>query len=492
MIQMYNNNSSSHADPGAALENLRESLRRCAIDETRWASVSTVSAVLAQAGVKLEDPAILRLGGQAGDTETLSTIPKQKNCEDGRTMPNISLVCWVSIMESLEEGIYADVKNSANLSIREESLDSTAPPRPCISNAGKALCVTEPQLSSMTGSKFGALGAREKQPDQDPEATPESKVEAVGGSGNGSGSSRDAHEDKEHQSEKCVGFRNRCLQQGLRDIGEGLREVEHNGVRLSPRRVQNTMRSIREILETQAGVTCEHLAGRHELSHPRKGEPRDDVKRGTIPPEALYDCGINHEDVKEVAGRLAAERLVCVMCAASKRGHVSTLKDLAEHVDLRSRDAFGRNALYYSCLCGHVRAVHFVVVHAYGGIEGIPERERWECHKNALSAEIRHFLDTGILFHPTRSRALKSDEERPVQVAQVGGKSGMSARRTKCSGARLSTESADHGSSGADRKPHEEGSSASCTRSAASSDEAVLSVASLFGDGIDRGNNEDY
>lgn len=49
--------------------------------------------------------------------------------------------------------------------------------------------------------------------------------------------------------------------------------------------------------------------------------------------------------------------------------HVRCTKDLADSVDLRTRDAFGRNPLYYTCLCGHVCAAHFVVVRAYGGVE---------------------------------------------------------------------------------------------------------------------------
>lgn len=45
------------------------------------------------------------------------------------------------------------------------------------------------------------------------------------------------------------------------------------------------------------------------------------------------------------------------------------VKECAGSVDLRANDAFGRNALYYTCLCGHVQAAHFVAVHAYGGVE---------------------------------------------------------------------------------------------------------------------------
>ena len=44
-------------------------------------------------------------------------------------------------------------------------------------------------------------------------------------------------------------------------------------------------------------------------------------------------------------------------------------QDLADRVDLRINDAFGRNALYYACLCGHASVAHLVAVRAYGGVE---------------------------------------------------------------------------------------------------------------------------
>lgn len=38
-------------------------------------------------------------------------------------------------------------------------------------------------------------------------------------------------------------------------------------------------------------------------------------------------------------------------------------------IDLRKNGPFGRNAMYYACLCGHVDAVHFIATHAYGGVK---------------------------------------------------------------------------------------------------------------------------
>ncbi|CAN0170574.1 unnamed protein product, partial [Hapterophycus canaliculatus] len=286
----------------------------------------------------------------------------------------------------------------------------------------------------------------------------------------------------------------RRIQQGLHDIDEGLREVEYDGMRLSPRTIHGAMQSIREILRAQAGITC-HLSRRSvckEISGHHERKQRDELDERMIPSEAPKVSGINRNKSEEYAGRLAAERLASVVCAASKKGHVSTLKDLAEHVNLRSGDAFGRNALYYSCLCGHICAAHFVVNHAYGGVEGIPEKERWECRKNALSAEIRCYLDTGIMPDATSSRALKSDEERPAQVPPAGEKFEMLASSTKCSGKGKLPESGERCSGGNDRELHEVGNSACGARSAAPPEEAVLSVASLFDESVDRAKNEDY
>lgn len=44
-------------------------------------------------------------------------------------------------------------------------------------------------------------------------------------------------------------------------------------------------------------------------------------------------------------------------------------QDFRDRVDLRQNDSFGRNALYYSCLCGHMDAVHLLTSHVYGGIK---------------------------------------------------------------------------------------------------------------------------
>lgn len=81
------------------------------------------------------------------------------------------------------------------------------------------------------------------------------------------------------------------------------------------------------------------------------------------------------------------------------------------------------------------------------------------------------------------NRALKSEEERPADAP---------AAREKCGGMEESTESGFRGSCDADRGHRGDGRSVRGAHSPARSEEAVISVASLFGDGVDRGKNEDY
>lgn len=68
----------------------------------------------------------------------------------------------------------------------------------------------------------------------------------------------------------------------------------------------------------------------------------------------------------------------------------------------------------------------------------------------------------------------------------------MVAPRTKCSGKGEFGVKRERGSCGADRELHEAESTVSGAQSAEPSEEAVVSVASLFGEAVDRGNNEDY
>lgn len=73
------------------------------------------------------------------------------------------------------------------------------------------------------------------------------------------------------------------------------------------------------------------------------------------------------DDAIERAAGIAKRHKNRRLCFASCR--TPYIKDLTNEVDLRTPDEFGRNVLYYASLCGHVRAAHFVVVHAYGDVQ---------------------------------------------------------------------------------------------------------------------------
>ncbi|CBN77060.1 hypothetical protein Esi_0026_0127 [Ectocarpus siliculosus] len=164
---------------------------------------------------------------------------------------------------------------------------------------------------------------------------------------------------------------------------------------------------------------------------------------------------------------------------------------IADSVDLRRNDDFGRNALYYACLCGHAHAAHFVVVRAYGDVEGIPQKERRECRMNALSEEIRRYLDTGISSGATpRTQEAKQDEGRPAQAVPPDREKyhHSGAERIKPDGAREHVGSAGSNGRAVDARE----SSLSLAHNAASSAEGALSVASLFGWGHDRQKDADY
>lgn len=122
--------------------------------------------------------------------------------------------------------------------------------------------------------------------------------------------------------------------------------------------------------------------------------------------------------------------------------------------------------------------------------QGIPDRERRECHKNALSDEMRHYLDAGVLPRATPGQTSKSEERRPVQAVPA---------REKCFGPTASVKSrtgeelpvivgrvnggpaaSDDESSGGDA--HHAAHYAAPRAQA----NATISIASLFGWGHDR------
>lgn len=124
--------------------------------------------------------------------------------------------------------------------------------------------------------------------------------------------------------------------------------------------------------------------------------------------------------------------------------------------------------------------------------QGIPPKERRECRMNALSEEIRRYLDTGTLPDGTPlPEEGKQDEGRPVQPVPPDREKyhHSEAERTKPDGAGKGVGSVGGNGTVVDDARE---SSLSGAHNAASSAEGALSVASLFGWGHDREKAADY
>ena len=132
----------------------------------------------------------------------------------------------------------------------------------------------------------------------------------------------------------------------------------------------------------------------------------------------------------------------------------------------QSRDIWQRNANPFPARCH----------------QGIPENERWECRKNALSDEMRRYLDTGVLPRASPAQVSKSDEGRPVQA--VTPKADCYSPITTSVQPRREEGSAES-VAGAKCGPVAD-------VVAAPPAEATISIATLFGWGYDREKEEDY
>lgn len=111
-----------------------------------------------------------------------------------------------------------------------------------------------------------------------------------------------------------------------------------------------------------------------------------------------------------------------------------------------------------------------------------------ECRTNALSDEMRHYLDTGILPDEPPARIPKTDESRPVQTVPPAGEKGHRGTTSAQSIQGRDGAESRNGSKGG-RVDAIHGSSAA---RAASPADATISIASLFGWGHDREKDEDY
>lgn len=123
--------------------------------------------------------------------------------------------------------------------------------------------------------------------------------------------------------------------------------------------------------------------------------------------------------------------------------------------------------------------------------QGIPEKERWECRKNALSEEMRRYLATGTLPNETPNNNItpKSEEGRPAVQAvpldrEENGSHSSKAKSVSPNGREELVKTRDSGK--------DSGSSASAAHNAESPPDATISIASLFGWGHDREEDEDY
>lgn len=128
--------------------------------------------------------------------------------------------------------------------------------------------------------------------------------------------------------------------------------------------------------------------------------------------------------------------------------------------------------------------------------QGIPEKERRECRKNALSEEMRHYLDTGTLPSVLNPDPVsKSDERRPVQA--VPGREKSSSPNAGARSRRGGGSADGNCVSRVEGRPVinvVDGESGGDAHHADASPpaQATISIASLFGWGHDREKDEDY
>ncbi|CAM9107052.1 unnamed protein product [Ectocarpus sp. 6 AP-2014] len=492
LVQVYNR---CHSDFSSSLEDLKDSLQQCSIDETGWATVTSISAVMKKAGITIDEAAVLLLASEPGirnnHNNTGYAHEQRQDNSAAKSAPRAPLVYWPNIIDFVEQGPARGFGYRGNDVQRTEKWRTSTPSTNNIPSVATHRFDSEAKKSTTPEDlNVSPSGAGQMKDDENPEVTPESRLERRDGLSSHGGDSSVRHKNNEGDANDRSCIR---LRQGLHDILSGLREVKVHGSKLSPRQIKHTMDSIRGILEAQTGVNfCEVTSTPGGQSCFPLGErgPHAREEGAGQSETTRHGCCVAEARATSLGPR-GTESFVSTACAAGKRGDISALKGIADSVDLRRNDDFGRNALYYACLCGHVHAAHFVVVRAYGDVEGIPQKERRECRMNALSEEIRRYLDTGISPGATpRTQEAKQDEGRPVQAVLPDREKyhHPGAGRIKPDGAREHVGSAGGNGRAVDARE----SSLSEAHNAASSAEGALSVASLFGWGHDRQKDADY
>lgn len=290
-------------------------------DGTGWATVTAVSAVLEQAGARIDDSAILLLANQLGNPQS-SVGPMQEHFQDNPTaaVSKTRLVHWPTIIDFLEEGPSADVKHRATISERKEGpLVSSTTPSTSIQSARTTQIDSEPAMSRNSDKAVSPSVTRDARGgcnDCNPEVTPESKVDESGGeSESHGGGGRSNTEDL-----SCSGVIR--IKRGLREIEAGLRDVEVvDGARSPAASRQDIMDSIRELLKVKAGVLFDRGSTRPASDGNRsngKGSRRKDTSG------APSNGDMDQENTGKDQDSL--DRSTTAACAAGKSGDVSTLE----------------------------------------------------------------------------------------------------------------------------------------------------------------------
>jgi len=290
---------------------------------TGWATTTTVSASLGQAGVEADDGMVLLLANQQPDDTSPSIGSAREQFRDAATAampPFTRLVHWPSIIDFLEEGSPGVDENCATSPERKKRHLGSNSSSTTTQSAKAPRLYGEPTTSMKADNEEPTPGPRRRDNDRpNPEVTPESTIaESRLGS---------AYDDGDIRGEAT---RNSCgglvlLDRGLCQIEAGLMEMESDGARLPSSRIADAMDTIRDILKVKAGVHWGAGGWRkNRPSNDREG-PHDDGRWRHDAAGATSDC-CKVEGRTATLQALDTKRLVSAACAAGKRGDISALE----------------------------------------------------------------------------------------------------------------------------------------------------------------------
>ncbi|CAB1104866.1 unnamed protein product [Ectocarpus sp. CCAP 1310/34] len=406
-----------------------------------------------KAGITVDEAAVILLATQPGTLNNHSTGRARNQRQDDTaavSAPRAPLVYWPNIIDFVEQGPAPGFGYRGNDVQCTEKLRTSTPSMNNIPSAARHRFGSEAKKSITSEDlNVSPLGAGQTKVDENPEVTPESRLERRDGLSSHGGDSSVRHKNSEGDANDSSCVR---LRQGLHDISSGLREVTVQGAKLSPRQIKHAMDSIREILEAQTGMNCGEVpstpGGESRIPLGERGPHVREEGAGEVQSKATWHGCCVAEARATSLGPRGTKSLVSTACAAGKRGDISALK-------------------------------------------GIPQKERRECSMNALSEEIRHYLDTGISPGATpRTQEAKQDEGRPVQAVPPDREKNHHSGAEKMKPAGAGGDVGSVGDNG--RVVDARESPLGGAHNAASSAEGALSVASLFGWGHDREKDADY